>query len=48
MVDPPRVGRESQETMDLYNAQKDKVENGLAKRAKLLTETFNDMENVSC
>ena len=48
MVDPPKEGRESQETLELYNAQKSKVMNGLKKRARLLTDTFNAMENITC
>ena len=48
MVDPPHIGRESSECVDLYNQQKDTVMSGLKERAELLTNTFNDMKNITC
>ena len=46
MVDPPRSGRESDETVKIYNKQRDEINNGLEERAALLTETFNKMHNI--
>lgn len=48
MVDPPRLGRESAACVEQYNREKDAVMKGLKERAKLLTDTFNSMENMSC
>ena len=48
MVKPPTKGVESDECVEQYNAQVDIVRQGLKERAKLLTETFNAMTNVSC
>lgn len=48
MCDEPIRGRESDACLDLYEAQKGHVKQGLVKRAKLLEETFNDMDNISC
>ena len=47
-VDPPHLGRESEETVALYEEETDKIKGGLKERALLLTDTFNDMNNVSC
>ena len=44
MVDPPQTGRESDECVALYNKEREIVFSGLQERAKLLTETFNDMK----
>jgi len=48
MVDPPQVGRESPECIDLYNSEATIVMDGLKERAQLLTRTFNDMKQISC
>ena len=48
MVDPPTLGRESIECVDLYQAERGAVFNGLKERAELLTRYFNDMKQVSC
>jgi alanine transaminase len=48
MVDPPRRGREDDQTVDKYERQYTEVYNGLCDRANLLTSTFNSMQNVSC
>lgn len=47
MVDPPRRGRETDECVDLYEKQKDEIEQGMKERALLLTDYFNQMTNVS-
>ena len=43
MVNPPLVGRESAECVDLYQQERGAVLAGLKERARLLTSTFNDM-----
>jgi aspartate/methionine/tyrosine aminotransferase len=48
MVDPPHIGRESTECIDQYNMEKTIVMNGLKERASLLTNTFNDMKQITC
>ena len=48
MVNPPLVGRESAECVDLYQQERNYVLNGLKERATLLTNTFNDMNQVTC
>lgn len=48
MTDPPKIGREDKETVDLYNEEKGHVERGLKKRAALLESTLNDMDQVTC
>ena len=48
MVDPPHLGRESEECVDQYTREYDTVFNGLKERAELLTRTFNDMKQVTC
>ena len=48
MVDPPHLGRESHECVELYQSEYDTVFNGLKERAELLTRTFNDMKQISC
>lgn len=48
MVDPPTLGRESIECVDLYQAERGAVFNGLKERAELLTRYFNNMKQVSC
>lgn len=48
LVDPPKRGVESEETVALFEKEKSDIYNGLLTRAELLTKTFNDMRNVSC
>jgi hypothetical protein len=48
LVDPPQRGVESNATMDLYEKEKNDIFNGLKTRAELLSQTFNEMRNVSC
>jgi alanine transaminase len=48
MVNPPEKGVESDACVEQYNEEINKAKTGLAERAKLLTETFNAMKNVSC
>ncbi len=48
MVDPPQVGRESPACVEKYNHQMTTVMDGLKERARLLTDTFNDMKQVTC
>lgn len=48
MVNPPTKGRESDECYDQYSKERDTISNGLAERAKLLTQTFNEMHNITC
>jgi len=47
-VDPPQRGKESDECVDLYEQEKNEIFNGLKDRAGLLTQTFNEMEGISC
>ena len=47
-VCPPDKDTESDECVDLYKKERGIVMNGLIERAKLLTNTFNDMKQVSC
>ena len=48
MCDPPKRGRESDACVELYEKEMNHVFNGLKKRAKLLTNTFNDMNQITC
>ena len=48
MCDPPKYGEEPVEDVDRYYQERGFVLDGLKKRAKLLEETFNDMEQISC
>lgn len=48
MVDPPQIARESAECVDLYNKEAGFVMGGMTERAKLLTDSFNDMKQVTC
>jgi len=41
MCDPPREGRESDECVQLYKNETEHVRQGLKKRARLMTKTFN-------
>jgi len=48
MVTPPREGKESSSCVELYNKESGDIMSGLKERAKLLTNTFNSMDNYSC
>lgn len=48
MVDPPKAGRESQACVDHYNQQNEAIFSGLKERAQLLSDSLNDMKNMSC
>lgn len=48
MVDPPHVGRESAACVDQYEQERSAIFDGLVERATLLSDTFNDMKQVSC
>lgn len=48
MVNPPQVGVESADCVELYQREYNAVKQGLKERAKLLSDTFNAMKNVSC
>ena len=45
IVNPPKPGEPSHES---HKAQKEAVLAGLAARAKLVAETFNSMEGITC
>merc|ERR1712029_59778 len=45
IVNPPKPGEPSYES---HKAQKETVLTGLAARAKLVAETFNSMEGITC
>jgi len=48
MVDPPQIGRESAACLDLYNEEASEIFNGMKERAKLLTNAFNEMRQITC
>ncbi len=48
MVNPPQIGVESVETVSQYLQEYNDLYVALRTKAKLLTSTFNQMENVSC
>lgn len=48
LVDPPKHGVESAETMFIYEKEKRLIFEGLKDRAELLSTTFNSMRNTSC
>lgn len=48
LVDPPKRGVESEETVAKYEKERTDIYNGLRDRAELLTKTFNSMSKVSC
>jgi len=48
MINPPTKGVESDACVAKYNEEYKLLFNGLKTRAKLLTETFNSMKNVTC
>lgn len=48
MCTPPKAGVESSSCVDLYHAERDGVFDGLKERARLLADTCNGMERVSC
>lgn len=48
MVNPPEKGVESAACVDQYLKEHNSVKYGLKERAKLLSDTFNSMKNVTC
>lgn len=48
MVDPPKVGRESDECVEQYTREKGLIYAGMKKRAEILSDAFNGMTNVTC
>ena len=48
MVNPPEKGVESAACVDQYLKVHNSVKYGLKERAKLLSDTFNSMKNVTC
>jgi len=48
LVDPPKLGRESPDCVAQYEAERNQVFQGLKERANLLTDAFNDMNQVTC
>eukprot|EP00349_Pseudokeronopsis_sp_Brazil_P001802 CAMPEP_0202956172 /NCGR_PEP_ID=MMETSP1396-20130829/716_1 /ASSEMBLY_ACC=CAM_ASM_000872 /TAXON_ID= /ORGANISM="Pseudokeronopsis sp., Strain Brazil" /LENGTH=115 /DNA_ID=CAMNT_0049673079 /DNA_START=954 /DNA_END=1301 /DNA_ORIENTATION=- len=48
MVDPPKRGVESDETVDLFEKESKANLDSLNYRAKLMHERFNKMEGFSC
>ena len=47
-VDPPKKGSESDATVEKYLNERKQVLGGLKERALLLSQTFNEMTNVTC
>lgn len=47
-VDPPKLGRESAETVENYTQEYNELFNGLKERALMITEKLNKMENITC
>ena len=48
MVKPPQIGEQSASCVEQYQREYNGIYDGLKERAKLLTQTFNDMENTTC
>lgn len=48
MVNPPEAGLQSDACVNEYLKEYNQHKNGLAERAKLLTDTFNTMTKVTC
>lgn len=48
MVNPPKLGQESQATVEQYEQEHAALFSALKAKATLLTSTFNEMKNVSC
>lgn len=48
MIDPPTLGVENDDTVDLYEEERNYIMNGLKERAQLLTNSFNNMDRISC
>lgn len=48
MVDPPHLGRETEECVNLYNEERGGIFDGLMERSSLLSDTFNDMKQITC
>ena len=47
-VDPPKRGRESDETCEQYEKEYSQIFDGLKERALMMTEKLNAMEDVTC
>ncbi len=48
MVDPPKRGLESNQTVEKFEQETNHIFQGLKLRAQLLTKSLNDMTNVTC
>ena len=48
MVDPPKRGVESDQTVDKFERETNQIFEGLKQRAELLTKSLNEMTNVTC
>ena len=48
MINPPKFGVQSDETVEQYNEEYWTIFNNLKKRAAMLTDAFNSMKNVTC
>lgn len=48
LVNPPQEGQQSAACIEKYNTENSNIYSGLTQRAKLMTKTFNDMENTHC
>lgn len=48
MTDTPHLGRESEECVNKFNAEREIVFSGLKERSELLSRTFNDMNQITC
>lgn len=48
MVDPPRQGRESEETVQKYNHETSAILTSMKRRANIVSELLNQMTNIKC
>lgn len=48
MINPPKKGVQSDETVELYNNEYNTIFGDLKERARMLTHYFNNMRNVTC
>lgn len=48
MVDPPRRGKESEETMNLFEQEYNNIFDGMKERAFILSNKLNEMDNITC
>ena len=48
LVDPPKEGRESADTLKKYKDESTALFQGLKERATLLSQSLNSMENITC